>query len=233
MAKHLLGKLAAGAVGMLELPRLALETLEGFRALGDLTGTTSDALDQLGIAAVVPGSVLKPTNPKARLVGQAVTVLNRKIQKQMNKSRLAEIEAHHLAEPGDVLVIQGVAGISSMGGISASVGKRQGEAGAIVDGAVRDADHSRRIGYPVWSAGVSPVTGKWRIETVAVNKPVTIAGIEVNPGDLVVADEVGVCFVPYARAAEVLAVARRLAASERERLDSLAAGTPLSEWIKR
>lgn len=233
MAKHLLGKLAAGAVGMLELPRLALETLEGFRALGDLTGTTSDALDQLGIAAVVPGSVLKPTNPKARLVGQAVTVLNRKIQKQMDKSRLAEIEAHHLAEPGDVLVIQGVAGISSMGGISASVGKRQGEAGAIVDGAVRDADHSRRIGYPVWSAGVSPVTGKWRIETVAVNKPVTIAGIEVNPGDLVVADEVGVCFVPYARAAEVLAVARRLAASERERLDSLAAGTPLSEWIKR
>lgn len=233
MAKHLLGKLAAGAVGMLELPRLALETLEGFRALGDLTGTTSDALDQLGIAAVVPGSVLKPTNPKARLVGQAVTVLNRKIQKQMDKSRLAEIEAHHLAEPGDVLVIQGVAGISSMGGISASVGKRQGEAGAIVDGAVRDADHSRRIGYPVWSSGVSPVTGKWRIETVAVNKPVTIAGIEVNPGDLVVADEVGVCFVPYARAAEVLAVARRLAASERERLDSLAAGTPLSEWIKR
>lgn len=233
MAKHLLGKLAAGAVGMLELPRLALETLEGFRALGDLTGTTSDALDQLGIDAVVPGSVLRPTDPGARIVGQAITVLNRKDQKQMNQSRLADIEAHNLAEPGDVLVIQGVAGISSMGGISASVGKRQGEAGAVVDGAVRDADHSRRIGYPVWSSGVSPITGKWRIETVAVNKPVTIAGIGVHPGDLVVADEVGVCFVPYARAAEVLAVAQRLAASERERLDRLAAGMPLPEWIKR
>ncbi|HYN11951.1 MAG TPA: RraA family protein [Burkholderiales bacterium] len=233
MAKQLLGKLSAAAVGMLELPRLAPEILEGFRALGDLTGTTSDALDQLGIDAVVPGSVLRPTDPGARMVGQAVTVLNRKDQKQMNQSRLADIEAHNLAEPGDVLVIQGVAGISSMGGISASVGKRQGEAGAIVDGAVRDADHSRRIGYPVWSSGVSPITGKWRIETVAVNKPVTIAGIGVNPGDLVVADEVGVCFVPYARAAEVLAVAQRLAASEKERLDSLAAGMPLPEWIRR
>ena len=145
-------------------------------------------------------------------------------------SRLGEIEAHNLAEPGDVLVIQGVAGISSMGGVSASVGKRQGEAGAVVDGAVRDIDHSRGIGYPIWSAGVSPVTGKWRIETVAINVPVTIAGVEVRPGDLVLADEVGVCFVPFDRAAEVLAVAQRLARAERERLDQLAAGIPLAEF---
>lgn len=231
MAKTLLGKLKPAAVGMLALPRIPVDVLEGYRALADLTGTVSDALDECRIAAVVPGSVLKPTEPRARIVAQAVTVLNRRRNGKVSK--LAEIEAHNLAAPGDVLVIQGVANVSSMGGISASVGRRQKEAGAIVDGAVRDADHSRRIGYPVWSSGVSPVTGKWRIETVAVNKPVTIAGIEVNPGDLVVADEVGVCFVPYARAAEVLAVARRLAASERERLDSLAAGTPLSEWIKR
>jgi 4-hydroxy-4-methyl-2-oxoglutarate aldolase len=142
-----------------------------------------------------------------------------------------EIEAHNLAEPGDVLVIQGVAGISSMGGISASVGRRQGESGAVVDGAVRDVDHSRRIGYPVWCSGVSPITGKWRIETVAVNRPVRIAGIEVQPGDLVVADECGVCFVPFARAAEVLAVAERLARSEKARLAGLAEGIPLSEFV--
>ncbi|HWM41296.1 MAG TPA: hypothetical protein VNP36_02560, partial [Burkholderiales bacterium] len=54
------------------------------------------------------------------------------------------------------------------GGVSASVGKRQGEAGAIVDGAVRDIDHSRKIGYPVWCSSVSPVTGKSRIRTVAI-----------------------------------------------------------------
>jgi 4-hydroxy-4-methyl-2-oxoglutarate aldolase len=225
--KSVLGKLDRSAFGILELPRLNREVLEGFLALEDLTGTTSDALDQCGIAATVPGSVLRASDPKARIVGQALTVLNRKLDTLSKVSRLGEIEGHNLAEPGDVLVVQGVAGISSMGGVSASVGKRQGEAGAIVDGAVRDIDHSRRIGYPVWSSGVSPITGKWRIETVAVNQPVRIAGIEVRPGDVAIADECGVCFVPYARAAEVLAVARRLAQSEKERLAKLAEGIPL------
>jgi regulator of RNase E activity RraA len=230
MAKSPLGKLAPGAIGMLELPRLAAQILDGFRALGDLTGTTSDALDECSIAGAVPGSVLRPTDPKARLVAQALTVFNRKLEVLSKTSGLGEIEAHNLAEPGDVLVIQGVAGISSMGGVSAAVGKRQGEAGAIVDGAVRDIDHSRKIGYPVWSSSVSPITGKWRIETVAVNKPVSIAGIEVRPGDLVVADECGVCFVPFARAPEVLAIAQRLARSEEERLARLAQGIPLSDF---
>ncbi len=229
MGKNLLGKLAPEAVGMMELPRLARDILEGFRALGDLTGTTSDALDECGIAGV---ALLRPTDPRARIVGQAVTVLNVALKEFSfgGTSRLAEIEAHNLAEPGDVLVVQGVAGISSMGGISASVGRRQGEAGAVVDGAVRDIDHSRAIGYPVWSSGVSPVTGKWRIQTVAVNKPVFIAGVEVRPGDLVVADECGVCFVPCARAAEVLGRARQIEQSEKFRLDRLAAGVPLAEF---
>jgi regulator of RNase E activity RraA len=217
---------------MLEIPRLDAATLDAFRALEDLTGTTSDALDECGIEAVVPGSILRPSDPRARLVGQAITVSNRKSPERRSTSGLADIEAHNLAQAGDVLVVQGVAGISSMGGVSASIGKRQGEAGAIVDGAVRDIDHSREIGYAVWSSGVSPITGKWRIETIAVNKPVRIAGVAVRPGDLVVADECGVCFVPYARAAEVLAAARRLAASEKTRLERLASGIPLGDYLK-
>jgi 4-hydroxy-4-methyl-2-oxoglutarate aldolase len=229
MGKKLIGKLAPEAVGMMELPRLPGAVLEGFRALGDLTGTTSDALDECGISGV---ALLRPTDPRARIVGQAVTVLNvRRPEVSVDgASRLGEIEAHNLAEPGDVLVIQGVAGISSMGGISASVGRRQGEAGAVVDGAVRDIDHSRSIGYPVWSSGVSPVTGKWRIETVAVNKPVSIAGVQVHPGDLVVADECGVCFVPRSRALDVLEKARQIEQSEKWRLEKLAAGIALAEF---
>lgn len=229
MGKTLLGKLDPGAVGLMEWPRLAPEIMAAYRALGDLTGTVSDALDECGIAGV---ALLRPTDPRARVVGQAVTVLNvrRKEVSVDGQSRLGEIEAHNLAEPGDVLVVQGVAGISSMGGISASIGKRQGESGAVVDGAVRDIAHSRDIGYPVWSSGVSPVTGKWRIQTVAVNKPVTIAGMEVHPGDLVVADECGVCFVPHARAAEVLEKARQIEQWEKRRLDRLAAGMPLAEF---
>ena len=231
--KTLLGKLDRSAFGMLQLPRLPGEVVQGFLRLEDLTGTTSDALDQCGIAGTVPGSILRPTDPRARIAGQAVTVLNRKLDTVSETSRLGEIEAHNLAEPGDVLVIQGVVGISSMGGISATVGRRQGEAGAVVDGAVRDVDHSRRIGYPVWCSGVSPITGKWRIETVAVNRAVRIAGIEVHPGDVVVADECGVCFVPFGRAAEVLAAAQRLARSEKARLEKLAQGVSLLDFSNR
>ena len=233
MAKTPLGRLEAKAFGLLELPRLDKAVLDGFRALGDLTGTTSDAMDECRINGVVPGSTLRPTDAKARVVGRAITVLNQRREAgEMKKSGLGEIEAHNLAEPGDVLVIQGIAGVSSMGGVSASVGKRQGEAGAIVDGAVRDIDHSRGIGYPVWCSSVSPITGKWRIQTVAINRPVSICGISVSPGDLVIADEVGVCFVPLERAAEVLAVAQRLTKREDDRLAKLESGMPLKEWIK-
>jgi 4-hydroxy-4-methyl-2-oxoglutarate aldolase len=232
MAKTPLGKLGPAAIGMLELPRLAPGVLEGFRALGDLTGTASDALDECGIAGAVPASQLKPSDPRACLVGQAITVLNRAVSERRKVSGLADIEAHNLAEPGNVLVVQGVANISSMGGVSATIGKRQGEAGAIVDGAVRDVDHSRAIGYPIWCTGASPITGKWRIETMAVNDPVHVAGIEVQPGDVVIADESGVCFVPFARAAEVLAVAQRLAASEAKRLKALADGILLADFLK-
>ena len=232
-----LGKLPASAFGALEIERLPEALLAGYRALGDLTGTTSDAMDYCGVSGAVPGSILRPSDPAARVVAQAVTVLNRKLDKtvpeavERNVSHLAEIEAHNLAAPGDILVIQGVANISSMGGISASIGKRQGEAGAVVDGAVRDIDHSRKIGYPVWSSSVSPATGKWGIETVGIHVPVEKAGVTVHPGVLVIADEVGVCLVPRARAAEVLATAQRLEQSEEERLAKIGEGMPLAQFL--
>ena len=214
------------------------EMLERFRSLGDLTGTVSDVLDQLGIVGAVPASVLRPSDPKARIVGRALTVLNRARKESVpqamatKKSGLGEINAHRIAKPGDVLVIQGVPNVSSLGGTSATVGKRQGEIGAIVDGGVRDVDHSRGIGYPIWSSSVTPITGKWRVETVGVNVPVAVAGINVAPGDIVLADECGVCFVPKERANEVLAIAQRWTEWEEERLKKLAAGIPLEEFTK-
>jgi 4-hydroxy-4-methyl-2-oxoglutarate aldolase len=237
MTKQTLGKLPADAFGMLNLPPLTADIVEGFQALPDLTGMSSDAMDELGIAGAVPASVLKPTNPTARVVGRALTVRNIAGKASVAEavaggvSCLAEIEAHNLAEPGDVLVLQGVDQISNMGGMSASIGKRQGQLGAIVDGAVRDVDHGRDIGYAIWSRSVSPITGKWRIETVAVNKPVTICGVSVNPGDLVLADETGVCFIPRARAADVLARARKIAASEVAREAKIASGAPVPELM--
>jgi 4-hydroxy-4-methyl-2-oxoglutarate aldolase len=235
--KQTLGKLPADAFGMLDLPVLAKDMLDGYRALHDLTGIASDAMDELGIVGAVPAAVLRPNDPNGRIVGRALTVHNIAASAPVSAkvktgvSGLAEIEAHNLAEAGDVLVVQGVDHVSNLGGMSATIGRRQGEIGAIVDGGARDVDHSRAIGLPVWSRSVSPLTGKWRVETVAINKPVAICGITVNPGDLVLADETGVCFIPRERAAEVLRRAEHNAAAEMQREAKIASGAPVAELL--
>ncbi|MEK6594124.1 MAG: hypothetical protein AABZ67_13705, partial [Pseudomonadota bacterium] len=214
--RKLTGKIARERIAMFDIPRPAEPVIAAFLALTDLAGTVSDAMDELGIAGAIPAAVLMPTLPGARMVGPALTMRNimqsvpPTLGAMERKSKQADLEAHNLAQPGDVIVIEGVAGISSLGGNSATLGKRQGEAGAIVDGATRDVATARRLGYPVWARGVSLITGKWRLETVAINAPVQIAGVPVSPGDLVIADDNGVCIIPRDRIEEVLDRAQAL-----------------------
>jgi regulator of RNase E activity RraA len=142
---------------------------------------------------------------------------------------MAEFEAHNLALPGDIVVIDGAAGISNMGGISAQTAKRQGEVGAIVFGGVRDLAHSRRVGYPIWASEITPVTGKWRVETIEIISEIVVAGIRVAPGDIVLADDTGVCFIPRARAAEVLELARQKSAAEEAKCAAIDRGVPVAD----
>lgn len=232
---QLTGKIARERIVMLDIPRPSRETINAFLALTDLAGTVSDAMDELGISGAIPAAVLAPALPGARMAGPALTIRNimqsvpPTLGAMERKSKQADLEAHNLAQPGDVIVIEGVAGISSLGGNSAALGKRQGEAGAIVDGATRDVATARRLGYPVWARGVSLITGKWRLETVAINGPVQIAGVPVSPGDLAIADDNGVCFVPRNRIQEVLDRASALSAGEEERNRDVAAGLSIAE----
>ena len=113
MAKTILGKLPPDAFGMLELPALPPGIVDGYRALPDLTGIVSDAMDELGIIGAVPAAMLRPSDPSARIVGRALTVRNIPASAPVPEmvkagvSGLGEIEAHNLAEPGDVLVVRG------------------------------------------------------------------------------------------------------------------------------
>lgn len=233
--KKLTGKIAEERIRMMETPRPADGLIEGYKALGDASGIVSDVMDELGITGVIGASVLKPTIPGAVIVGPALTVRNI-MQRQhpyeaarAHVNKMAEFEAHNLALPGDVLVIDGVAGISNMGGISAHTGKRQGEAGAIVVGGIRDVPHSRRIGYPLWATEITPVTGKWRLETVEINGVVEICGVRVSPGDIVLADDTGICFIPRDRAAEILELARKRSQAEDNKCKVIDEGCPVAE----
>jgi len=239
MAKTTLGRLPREAIRMLELPRLPDDVLAGYRALVDLTGTVSDAMDELGIVGVVPAYVLPPVTTGVRIVGPALTVRNIQRTAQIHRAALeksntqGESEAHNLAEPGDVLVIEGVIGCSNMGGQSATVARRQGFSGAVVDGTVRDPQQYREMGWPVWCRGFTPITGKYRMQTVEINGTVQVAGIQVSPGDLVCGDEAGVAFVPRGRAVEVLEAARKIDAGDTKRKIDIDKGTSVADLMTR
>src|SRR5262245_31408207 len=219
--KRLTGRIAADRIKLMAVPRPPAGAVERFLALGDPTGIVSDVMDELGVASgVIGASVLRPTMANTPIVGPALTVRNIAQRAdplaaaRAHVNRMAEFEAHNLAQPGDVLVVQGVKDVSNMGGISAQTGKRQGEIGAVVMGGVRDIAHSRAAGYPIWASDITPVTGKWRIETVEINGPVQIGHVRVAPGDLVVADDTGVCFIPHDHILEVLDACEQKARAE-------------------
>jgi regulator of RNase E activity RraA len=88
--------------------------------------------------------------------------------------------------------------------------KYRGFSGAIIDGSVRDTPQIRKIQFPVFSRGVVPSTTINHYRFAGVNVPVTCAGVKVNAGDIITADEDGVVVVPRARAADVLKKAQEL-----------------------
>jgi regulator of RNase E activity RraA len=135
-------------------------------------------------------------------------------------------------EPGDFLIVA-VAGtdlLASFGDMLALKAKNMGAAGVAVDGAVRDAAYIERLELPVWCDGVTPIPqGHGGYSVASVNEPVTCAGVEVIPGDLVVADGDGVIVLPQADAADLATIAEEIEANEEHAREGVAAGTPLED----
>jgi regulator of RNase E activity RraA len=234
--RRLTGLFPAELVRRTEIPRLPAAIVAGYQGLADWTGNTSDAMDELGLPSGAPDIGLGCNRPDGRAVGQVLTLRNvandpaDPNRASLPGHRLGDVECYHLALPGDVLVVEGIDGISSMGGISASIAQRVMVAGAIVAGSVRDVGHGRALGFPIWSRSTTPASGKYRLRTAEIMGPVTIGGVRVEPGDLAVADETGVCFVPYAEAARVLARAAAISERERSRLGRIDDEIPHHEF---
>jgi 4-hydroxy-4-methyl-2-oxoglutarate aldolase len=189
----------------------------------------SDALDRLGLPGAAMG--LPPLWHCPRLVGPAVTVKLKPREEGEQSHRHLGTAAIEAANPGDVIVVDngGRTYAGAWGGILSLAAKHKGVAGVVADGACRDVDEARDLQFPVYArAGVS-ITARGRIVEESFNEQIQIAGVAVNPGDLVIADWSGVVFIRRDRAEEVLSHAEDLARREAAMAEAVRAGKPASE----
>lgn len=173
----------------------------------------SDALDLLGLRGATWG--IRPLWEGARVAGRVMTVKVKPVGLALAQEHLG-VQAIMQAQPGDVIVVGrgDRLDVSAWGGLLALAAQTRGVQGVVVDGACRDLDEYRALGFPVFARGGVPVTARGRIMQEAVNVEIECAGVAVAPGDWVVADGSGVVFIPQTRAEEVVAAAERIAARE-------------------
>lgn len=169
------------------------------------TANVGDALGRLGM----PDGGIAALWDGCRAVGSALTVL------AVAGDDLAVIEAVGHVQAGDFVIVNGFGylGRAVMGDLLARMFHSRGAVGAIVDGAVRDRDEIRRLGFPIWSRAVVPA-GPWKNGPGAIGGPVAIGGVVVHAGDIVVADSDGITAVPQCRAMDVATELARVLESE-------------------
>jgi len=156
---------------------------------------------------------IAPLAPSMRLAGPAITVEVRPGDNLMIHAALA------IAQPGDVIMVDGKGDLSSalMGEIMSQQAVALGIAGVVIDGAVRDSEAIRELGFPMYAAGLNP-NGPTKCVPGRLNHPISIGGVTVNPGDLVVADADGVTVIERAKAAAMLPLAAEKVAAETRRI---------------
>ncbi|MFC1987447.1 RraA family protein [Chloroflexota bacterium] len=224
----------------IKFPRPDKSVMEQFLALEDLTDTVCTILDVMGFAGAVPAWYLSPIIPGRKIAGPAITmryVPARKMVKQaiLDGDRpIISRAVTYLAEPGDVLVIDsgGNLNIGGPGHMSSSVGQSYGIVGTICNGAMRDIGGIRGIDYPVWCQGISPLAPIFRAELIEVNGPVSLLDVQVQPGDIMLADDTGVVVVPSDAIELVLEKVTAIVANEAKQRDLIKKNASADEHRK-
>ena len=189
------------------------------------TSVVSDALQKCGIQGQCRG--IDPMNPGDRLHGVAVTA---RIS-PYNADSTHHAEYMDSLGPGSVAVLdgRGIREGALWGDLRATVAKRVGVNGTVVDGMVRDRDACRAMDYPVFARGSHMLSGNKLAWIEERNVPVTIGGVYVRPGDFVLGDGDGVLFIPRDAAAQVYDHAAPLHEADEKMIAALQDGMSLVE----
>lgn len=214
-----------------DVPRPTNEVLQGFKDLLEVYSPScvvADAQERAGVMR----SYMNPLTTQGSFVGPALTV-------RMEPGNQVDcLDALSVAQEGDVIVVDaaGETETSIWGGLMAGLCMMKGVVGAVVDGAIRDTDEIRDLGFLIHSKAIvprsthTPFSG--RMEPLEINVSIQCAGVLVHPGDIIVADEVGVTVVALEKADSVLKNAREQAEKEESTRARIREGKTVEELLE-
>lgn len=189
------------------------------------TTSVSDALDRIEIPGGLYG--IKPIEQEHKICGRAFTV--HYVPCGLNKGTVGDFLDD--VEPGEVVVIDnsGRDYCTVWGDIMTVVAKQMGIEGTVIDGVCRDIPGIKQHDYSIYTKGYYMKTGKDRVEVDGVNVPVSISGIQVKPGDIILGDDSGVVVIPQEVEEKVLEIAESIEKTEKLIIQEVVNGNSLKQ----
>ena len=211
------------AIGFRICKRTAVAPLELVEAFAKLpVANVSDAMHRVTAA----GPSLRPMHTSGGMAGVALTVRCRP------GDNLMLHKAIDMAHPGDVIVCDAGGDLTNslMGELMLAYAIKRGVAGFVLNGAIRDLDAIKAVNLPMFAAGVTH-RGPYKDGPGEINVAISLAGMVIEPGDIVIGDADGVLCVPLADADDILKKTQAKQSAEIAQMAAIAAGTNDRSWV--